>query len=187
MYKHLITLAVILGSFSQINAQDSGVSFELHYPAIFANENNNYSDVQGVFGGAIQYRLSDNNKFNYGVEYKFDISQVKDVRRESTIPVTSRNILINHINIFSKLDLDDYQKFKMYVDAGFSTYKDKENSNSQSFNGFNGGIGLSYDMIERVYLHTSFNYIKAFKKDKQTDNVETESQQIIRIGIGFKL
>lgn len=187
MYKYLIILVIALSSFLQINAQDSGVSFELHYPAIFADENNNYSDVQGVFGGAIQYQLTDNNKFNYGVEYKFDISQVKKVGRDSTIPVTNRNILINHLNIFSKLNLDDYEKFKMYVDAGFSTYKDQENSKSQSFNGFNGGLGLSYDMIERVYLHTSFNYIKAFKKDKQTDNVETESQQIIRIGIGFKL
>jgi len=186
MQRFIQVLLISISTLSNINAQDSGLSFELHYPTIFVDENNDFSDVQGVFGGTIQYQLSANDKFNYGVEYKFDISQVK-VKLSDTAPTTNTNILINHINVFSKIDFDEYQKFRMYVNVGFTTYKNRESSNSQSFNGFNGGLGLSYEMLDRVYLHTSFDYIKAFKKVKQTDIVETESQQIIRIGLGFKL
>ena len=186
MRKYLFIFIVSFFSLTQTKAQDSGLSFELHYPLVFADDLNSFSDVQGIFGGALQYQLTDNHKFNYGVEYRFDLSQSRK-DNFNVITSTSFQYLMNHINLFTKLNVDEMEKFKVYIDAGFTVYKYKEGSNSQSYTGFNGGLGFNYDIMRRIYLQANFNYIKSFKKQQQTSFVDKESHQIIRFGLGFKI
>jgi hypothetical protein len=185
MNKYFFFLLLSLGFLSQSIAQDSGLSFELHYPIDFEKSTNQYTDVQGIFGGSLQYQLTDNNEFNYGIEYKFDLNQGRKILQYST--GETFNFLINHINFFTKLNLDEYEKFKLYIAAGFSVYNYNKSSTSSSYTGFNGNLGFTYDLIERIYFQSNFSYVKAFLKQKQTGYVDTESRQIIRLGIGFKL
>jgi len=184
MRNYLIILALALCTFTNSIAQDSGLSFELHYPLVFENPNNQYSETQGVFGGALQYQLTANDRFNYGVEYKFDLNQTKKITEISSEDL---QFILNHLNLFAKINLDDTNAFKLYVDGGLTIYKYKQSVASQSYTGFNAGLGFSYDIMERIYLHTNFNFIKSFKKQQQTGFVDTESKQVIRLGLGFKI
>ncbi len=166
-------------------AQDSGLSFELHYPLDFEKTTNQYTDVQGIFGGALQYRLTDNDKLNYGIAYKFDLIQANKILPYS--PTKKFNFLVNHINLFGKLNLDNSNLLQLQVTGGLSVYNYNKSSNNSGYTGFNAGVGLSYNLVERVYFHTNFSYIKAFLKQKQTGFVDTESRQIIRFGVGFRI
>lgn len=184
MRKFLIVLIVLFSSYSTLQAQDSGLSFELHYPLVFENANNQYSETQGIFGGALQYQLTANDRINYGLEYKFDLNQTKRILDSYSEDL---QFMLNHINVFTKISLDEHNAFKMYIDGGLTIYKYKQSVASQSYSGFNAGLGFSYDIMERIYIHTNFNYIKGFKKQKQTGFVDTESKQVIRLGLGFKI
>jgi len=185
MNKFFLFLAITLSLITRSIAQDSGLSLELHYPLDFEKSTNQYTDVQGIFGATLQYQLTDNDKFNYGVEYKFDLNQANKVLEYS--PSSQFNFLVNHINLFAKMNLDEYEKFKLYIAGGFSVYNYNKSSTSSGYTGFNGGVGLSYDLVERVYFQTNFSYVKAFLKKRQTGFVDTESRQIIRFGVGFKI
>ena len=185
MNKIILLLVLSFSFFFKAQSQDSGLSFELHYPLDFEKSTNQYTDVQGIFGAAIQYQLTANDKFNYGIEYKFDLNQGNKILQYS--PNKPFSFLINHINLFTKLNLDDYEKFKLYISAGFSVYNYNKSSTSSSYTGFNGGVGISYKLVDRIYFHSNFSYVKAFLKQKQTGYVDTESRQIIRFGVGFRI
>lgn len=185
MKQYFIILLLVFGSFSFIHAQDSGVSFEVHYPLDFEKETNQYSEVFGIFGGALQYQFTDAARYNFGVEYRFDLNQAN--RLFDGGPSKKVQFVQSHLNIFSKIYLDDAERFKGYVAGGFTTYKYSQSSTTQAYIGYNVGIGFNYDLLERVYIHSSYSYIKASKRQKQTDFVDDETRHIIRFGLGFKL
>ena len=185
MYKSFFIALLLISSMIHSFAQNSGVSVELHYPLMSANENNNYSDVSGLFGAAFQFQFTDHEVFNYGVEYKFDLNQ--SFQRYEGSPGSSFNFMMNQINGFGKVNIDALKKTKIYTNAGFVFYKYKDSQYQPGFTGFNIGGGLSYEFIEKFYAQISYNYIHAGLKQRQTGFVDVENFSALRMGIGFKI
>jgi len=185
MKKSIILFAILFGFFLKSNAQYSGMSFEVHYPIIFSDEANTYSDSQGVLGGALQYQFTDNIPFNFGLEYKFDLIQTVEHISEYSEP-TKRNFLISNINVFSKMLFITAPELQLYVTGGFSQYKYKQSSDGRSHLGFNVGGGLTYDIYDKIYLLSSYSYIQASLKQNDGVSYNSDKHQLIRAGFGFK-
>ena len=185
MYKFIIRIIILFGFNTKSNAQYSGMSFEVHYPIIFSNEGNTYSDSQGVLGGALQYQFTDNIPYNFGVEYKFDLIQTIEQLSEYSEP-TKRNFLISNINVFGKMLFITVPELQLYVTGGFSQYKYKGSETTPSYLGFNIGGGLSYDIYDSIYMLSSYSFIKTSQKSFSGDYKSDETNQLIRVGFGFK-
>lgn len=185
MYKFIILTLILAGFNTKMNAQYSGVSFEIHYPIIFSHENNTYSDSEGVFGGALQYQFTENIPFNFGLEYKFDLVQTIEHLSEYSEP-TKRNFLISNINVFSKMMFITAPELQLYVSSGFSQYKYRGGDTTPSYLGFNIGGGLSYDIYDQIYILSSYSFVKTNQKSFSGDYKKDETNQIIRAGFGFK-
>ena len=185
MRKIIVFIFIVLSFVGMSFSQSTGITVELHYPITGAHENNNYSDVTGIFGAGFQFQFSDAEFVNYGLEYKFDLNQT--YQRYEGSASENINFMMNHLNGFAKINLDLMQKTKVYTNAGFTFYKYKGGQSQQGFTGFNAGAGLSYEFVEKFYAQASYNYIKAGLKQKQTGFVDSETFSTFRIGIGFKL
>ncbi len=185
MFKYMLLLVVIFSFSFQNIAQDSGLSFEVHYPLIFSDKNNTYSDTSGVLGGVLQYQFTDNIPFNFGVEYKFDLLQTVENLSEFTEP-TKRNFLINNLNVFSKMLFVTIPELQLYTSAGFTTYKYKNTTAGRSHIGFNAGAGLSYDIFEQIYFLASYSFIKATLKQNDGESLTSDKHHLVRLGAGFK-
>lgn len=183
--RNFIFLTIFLSSLLNVFAQKTGISAELHYPFLMPSDKNNYSDVNGIFGGAFQFQFTDNEVVNYGIEYKFDINQTYQKYENST--PDKFNFVMNHINGVLKVNLDLMQKTQLYTDAGFTFYKYKGGSQQQGFTGFNVGAGLNYQFIEQFYGQLTYNYVNAGIKQQQTGFQDKENYGIVRLTIGFKI
>lgn len=184
MYKFIILIIILFGFSTKSNAQYSGMSFEVHYPIIFSDEANTYSDTEGVLGGTLQYQFTDNIPFNFGVEYKFDLIQAVEQRSELHEP-TKINFLISNINVFSKMLFITHPELQLYVAGGFSQYKYSGGETTPSYLGFNFGSGLTYDIFDKIYLLSSYSYIQTSLKQNEGGKLK-DKQQLIRVGFGFK-
>lgn len=187
MQKLLFIIVFIFHFQNLLLAQNSGISVELHYPLTMPAEKNNYSDVNGVFGMGFQFQFTDNEVLNYGIEYKFDMNQTYQRYDYGSSQTDSFNFMMNHLNVFSKTNLNRAQNIKFYTDAGFTFYKYKEGQGQQGFTGFNVGAGLNYEFIEKFYFQATYHYINTGIKQQQTDFIDKENFNLFRIGIGFKI
>jgi opacity protein-like surface antigen len=176
----LFTLISILS-----NAQISGINAEIHYPFTMPGDKNNFSEVDGIFGGAFQFQFTDNEFVNYGIEYKFDINQ--SYQKYENTSVNKFNFVMNHINGVLKVNLDLMQKAKLYTDAGFTFYKYKGGVSQQGFSGFNVGAGLSYDFVDQFYGQLTYNYVNSGLKQQQSGFEDKEKFGVARITLGFKI
>lgn len=185
MYKYFLLITISIGFFTQSKGQDTGMSFEVHYPLIFSQDNT-YSDSQGILGGALQYQFTDNIPFNFGLEYKFDLIQTTEHISEYTEP-TKRNFLISNINLYSKMLFVTIPELQLYTTGGFTTYKYKDSGIGRSHLGFNAGAGLSYDMFGSIYLFTSYSFIKATLTQNDGESLTSDKHHLVRLGFGFNL
>jgi len=184
MRKLILISIYLLAGLQLINAQNSGISVEIHYPITFADQYQ--GDLSGVLGGSFQFQFSDNEKFNYGVEYKFDTNQATLIHENST--AKKKVYLYNHINLFSKINLDTAERLKMYLSTGISIFKYNNSKRSPSYIGFNVGTGFSYNITNQLYLFTNYTFIKARKKQQNnSEYIDRETLQIIRLGVGFNI
>ena len=184
MYKRFLFLVFILSSFYTTQAQDTGISFEVQYPIMFSNEDYQYHENNGVLGGSLQYQITDNIPFNFGIEYKFDFFQSHE-GYHNTSEIRKVGFLFNNINLYSKMLFISAPELQLYTTAGFTTYKYR-NGLSRNFIGFNAGGGLTYDIYDTIYLSSSFSYMKATRKNLSQDYKENEKFTLLRVGLGFK-
>ncbi len=184
MQKLSFIFLFLIGSIQISNAQDSGISVEIFYPIVATEEYQ--GDLEGVLGGAFQFQFSDTDVFNYGLEYKFDTSQATINYGNGAEP-KKKSYLFNHINAFTKINIDSEQKLKGYLDGGFSVFKFGGGSSSRSYLGYNVGAGLSYDIMEQFYIFSNYNYVKASKNQNNDEFQYKETLQIIRFGIGYNI
>ncbi len=187
MQKLILFSAFIFQFQNQLFAQNSGISVGLHYPLTIPAEKNNYSDVNGTFGMGFQFQFTDDEVFNYGLEYEFDMNQTYQRYDFGSSQTDSFNFMMNHLNGFTKINLDRAQNIKFYTDAGFTFYKYKEGQGQQGFTGFNVGAGLNYEFIEKFYFQATYHYINTGIKQQQTGFIDKENFNLFRIGIGFKI
>lgn len=183
--RKIIILLVLISNFCLGFAQNSGIIAELHYPLLMPSDKNNYSEVNGVFGGAFQFQFTDNELVNYGIEYKFDLNQTYQKFEYTT--AERLTFIMNHLNGVLKVNLDLMQKTKLYTNAGFTFYKYKGGAEQQGFTGFNVGAGLNYQFIDQFYGQVSYNFVNAGIKQLQTDFHDKENFGIFRITIGLKI
>jgi opacity protein-like surface antigen len=181
--KKLYLLALI--SFSSLISfsQDTGISAEIHYPIVSTKDY--VGDLIGVLGGAFQFQLSDEKKINYGLEYRFDTSQAIQQRENSNIK--SKMFVFNHLGAFSKINLDNEEQLKLFVNGGLSVFKYSGGGTSKPYVGFNAGGGLSYSILDQIYIFGKYSLVKASKKQSNSEFTYKETLQIIRFGIGFNI
>ena len=186
MRKITLIAVLLVVFFGKMNAQDSGVSFELHYPILIPDATNYVSETNGVIGGGIGFQFSDADVFNYGLKYKFDqISSRTTLIGSNTS--NSLNFMIHSINAFGTVNLNNSQTVKGVVEAGIAFYKYRESTTQPSYFGFDLGPGINVEFNEQFYAFGSYNFLKTQLKQKQTGYIESEKLQAIRIGVGFKL
>jgi hypothetical protein len=186
MKKTILLFIVLFGFIAKSNAQDSGISFEVHYPYIVNDTLNRYSENQGVLGGNLQFQFTDNVPFNFGIEYRFDLIQAVEQLSEFNEPA-KRTFLINNINLFSKMQLVTLPELKIVVDGGFTQYKYDKGQGRPSALGFNLGGGLNYDIYDKIYAFISYSYIRTRITQNDGHKQRPDNYQLIRIGLGFNL
>ena len=177
------SIAFFLVGMMCIQAQDSGISFEMQFPLLFSDSNNEYPENNGVLGGVLQYQITDDIPFNFGFEYKFDLFQShKNVYNSPKVQRTG--FLINSINAYSKMMFISVPELQLYVSGGFVVYKYTKGL-SRSYLGYNVGGGLTYDIFDKIYLVASYSHIQATKKGINTETEHKEKHQLLRIGLGL--
>lgn len=184
MQKLILTLVVLTITLTNY-AQDSGISAEIHYP--ITSSERYTGELVGVLGGAFQFQISDDDVFNYGLEYKFDTNQATITNRSYTSNSSSakkKMYLYNHLNLFSKINITKDELFKLYLDGGLSVFK---YDGRYPFVGYNAGVGLSYDIMDKIYIFSNYNYVKANQKQSSTDYKLEETLGVIRFGVGFNI
>lgn len=171
-----------------IFAQDTGISFEIDYPLIFSNRENQYSDTSGILGGALQYQVTDDIPFNFGFEYKFDLIQATEILgANGNITAKKRAFLLNSLNAYGKMLFLDIPELQFYVTGGFSTYKYRGGKGTPSYIGYNAGGGITYDIMDQTYLLVTYSFMKARVKQYNGITINIDKNQLIRLGLGFKL
>jgi len=183
MRRFFLNISFVLLSVMYLNAQESGISFEMQYPLLFSDGANEYPENNGVLGGVLQYQITDNIPFNFGFEYKFDLFQsYKNLYDNSK--VKRIGFLINNINAYSKMMFITVPELQLYVSGGFVVYKYTKGL-SRSYLGYNIGGGLTYDVFDKIYLVTSFTHIQATRKGIDLEIKHKEKHQLLRVGIGL--
>jgi len=185
MHKSIILFAILVSFFVKTNAQYSGASFEIHYPLIFSDNYNEYIETDGVLGGSLQYQFTENIPFNFGIEYKFDLIKAVDNPSDYSTP-KNINYLISNINLFSKMMLITVPELQIYLTGGFSQYKYRGSDITPSYLGFNLGGGLTYDIYDKIYVFSTYSFLKTSLKSHDGDYKYTEKNQLVRMGLGFK-
>jgi len=183
MRKTSLFLLFLIGFTTLSKAQSTGISAEIFYPIVSTEDYQ--GNLDGVLGGAFQFQFSDEAIFNYGLEYRFDTSQATIAYENS--PVKSKMYIFNHINMFSKINIDKDKRFKAFIDGGFSVFKFGGGSTARNYIGYNVGAGLSYDIMEQFYIFSNYNLVKATKKQNSGEFEYKETLNIIRFGIGFNI
>jgi hypothetical protein len=185
MRKYLFLLLLGLIGINN-SAQNSGVSFELHYPIIIPDSKNYVDEANGIIGGSVQFQFSNSDLLNYGIKYKFD-QIASRVTFENTSTVNDLNFLTHHINLFGNYNLDRSETIKAVLESGITFYKYKNSSTNPAFFGFNISPGLNVQFHEKFYGLLNYSYVKTSLKQKQTNFRDRETMQFVRIGFGFKL
>lgn len=184
--KKILLLTIVIICFNNIKAQtSSGVSLEMHYPVVISlSETNDYTELDGVIGGSFNFQFTDNLQYNFGFSYQFDVFQYNYYPNEYVEP-TKSGFMMNHINLYSKLLFIDAPELQMKIQGGFSTYKYRKSQTDRSYNGYNAGAGLSYDVSEQLYITGNYSFIHAAKKFNDGSSGAPEVFHIGRIGLGF--
>lgn len=169
-----------------LQAQDSGVSFELHYPFAIADVQNNTTELTGLLGAAVGFQFSNMSNFNYGIKYKFDQYTYSQDRLNS-IQTERKNFMMHNINGFGKYYINYSGTMEAVFEGGLTFYKYNKSNTQPSYFGFNLNPGLNYNFHENFYALVNYSYINTGLKDRQTEYVKKEQFHVFRVGIGFKL
>lgn len=185
--KQNILLTVLLFITIKSIAQDSKFSVELNYPVPidFVGE-----DYNGIIDLGVDYRFLNLSPINIGVSFNGGFL-INDSYQNSVIPDFKITSYIIQPRIFGELDLESLKKIHPTVGLGYTimifnasgSLNGIEISDSDfTYSGFNFHFGLTYDITDKLFIQTQYDFIKLGVDDNVNGNVS-----ILKIGLGYRL
>ncbi len=183
MIKKILFFSLGLSLFaSQIFAQDSGISAELVYPIQIPKYYQ--GDLSGIMGLGIQFQFTDNDVFNYGIEYKFEMIQGVYQVNENTNP-TNKTYVFNNLGLYGKTSLSP--GFLLYTGIGGNAFNWGASGDSRKYFGYYISGGMDVMITDQWYLLANYQWSNAKKNTNLSDFSYQEKLSTIRIGVGFNI
>lgn len=192
-YKLLLILLLCgIDSFSQ----NKKISLEVSYPLTI---DNNFigGRSKGVVDLGIKYRIKDFKIVNLGIGINGGLL-VDDTDKSNNYPQDfERTIYAIQPKIFSELNLSQLTKLHLFVNIGYSFMKMKlTNTNnsgqvdfsklSDTLRGINAGLGVSYDILPRIFLQAQYDFSKLNSGNSPDIDYNT-NVNLLKMGIGIRL
>ncbi|MHC9089491.1 outer membrane beta-barrel protein [Tenacibaculum sp. IMCC1] len=192
-YKLLLILLLCgIGSFSQ----NKKISLEVSYPLTI---DNNFigGRSKGVVDLGIKYRIKDFKIVNLGIGINGGLL-VDDTDKSNNYPQDfERTIYAIQPKIFSELNLSQLTKLHLFVNIGYSFMKMKLTNNNNSgpvdfsklsdtLRGINAGLGVSYDILPRIFLQAQYDFSKLNSGNSPDVDYNT-NVNLLKMGIGIRL
>jgi opacity protein-like surface antigen len=186
--KPTIFLFLLLLGISSIRAQDKAWSVELNYPISIGDDFG--ASNQGLFGLGVKYRFASNGNWKFGASLDgvwFSTEFVNDSDPPQTAKV--RDLFIQP-RLFASLSLTQNGKLRAFSGLGWTVYRvktenlvgDQSISKEENWNnGFNGNLGLSYDISSAWFVQTQYDYIYF-----SGTNGSNSLVGLIKLGGGFR-
>ncbi|WP_440122717.1 outer membrane protein [Tenacibaculum sp. Ill] len=186
----LILLLCGMGSFSQ----NKKISLEVSYPLTI---DNNFigGRSEGVVDFGFKYRIKDFKIVNLGIGINGGLL-VDDTDKSNYPQDFERTIYAIQPKIFSELNLSQLTKLHLFVNIGYSFMKMKltntNNSGSVDFSklsdtlrGINAGLGVSYDILPRVFLQVQYDFSKLNSGNSPDIDYNT-NVNLLKMGAGIR-
>lgn len=186
----LILLLCGMGSFSQ----NKKISLEVSYPLTI---DNNFigGRSEGVVDFGFKYRIKDFKIVNLGIGINGGLL-VDDIDKSNYPQDFERTIYAIQPKIFSELNLSQLTKLHLFVNIGYSFMKMKlTNTNnsgpvdfsklSDTLRGINAGLGVSYDILPRVFLQVQYDFSKLNSGNSPDIDYNT-NVNLLKMGAGIR-
>ena len=149
--------------------QDKKWSIEANYSLV---PSNGFFGKDNLIDLGLKYRFIENNLLNAGISLNSAYFIGND---NFTIPVNDNNFFIFQPRVFSEFNLPFSEKLKPTLGLGYSFFS----GTSEPINGFNVNIGLIYEISDKWFIQSHYDWI-----DLKSN--PSEGYNNIRIGTGFR-
>ena len=151
-------------------------------------------NYKGIIDIGADYEIGNLNIINLGVSLNSGIleSNSKQASGFKEFKVTTYVI---QPRLFGELDLESISRFHPSVGLGYTFmvfdayvvdngFNISDEIDTQS--GFNLNLGFSYDVTDKIFVQTQYDFIKLIEKDVPNIKFNT-NVNIVKIGAGYRL
>lgn len=196
MKKIIFIVLVTISSLSF--AQITKFSIEASYP-IPIDKNFVGDNFKGIADVGVKYRIKNLQLINFGLSLN---GSLLNYNGSGYFPAYDQNLkfktnlYIIQPRIFAEFNLKDVTGLRPSVGVGYALFLSNTKFDSQSNisdstanqSGINAAIGLSYDILKKVYVLASYDYTMLSKLEsgvpKTTYNTKVN---LLKLGIGIRL
>lgn len=179
-------------------AQTTKLSIEAGYP-LPVDQNFLGDHFNGIADLGVKYRMKNLQIINIGISVNGALLNYNDT---GYFPVYDENLsfktslYIIQPRLFAEINLKKIIKIHPIVGIGYSLFLADRKFDSQSGipndhtnqGGLNVNFGLSYDIITRVYLYTSYDYITLTNIESGVPKTEYNTKvNLLKFGVGIRL
>ncbi|MBU2997659.1 outer membrane beta-barrel protein [Cellulophaga baltica] len=191
---YFLTISMFLIATS-LCAQDQKWSIEANYPISVGEDLGN--DVPGIIDLGLKYRFVDLNIVKLGASINAGVlnGNVGSGDFDNSIDFDETDWLIQP-RVFTDITIPTLSKLHPSVGLGYTFIESKFDGssfgesfdNTESFGGLNINLGLSYDIINRIFVQVQYDYVRS-NYDYEVNDVEYENDQnlgFLKLGVGFR-
>lgn len=191
-------LSFFLLFFGLTMAQTSKFSIEAGYP-LPVDQNFLGDHFKGIVDLGIKYRIKNLQLINIGISVNGSLLTYND---SGYFPAYDENLsfktslYIIQPRIYAEINLKKIIKLHPIAGIGYSLFLANRKFDSQSGipndntnqGGINVNFGLSYDIVSKVYLYTSYDYIVLTNVASGVPKTEYNTKvSLVKFGIGVRL
>jgi hypothetical protein len=192
-------LIIALLSFSSLSfGQLTKFSVEASYP-LPVDQNFVGDHFKGVADLGVKYRIKNLRIINFGLSLNASLLNYNDTGYFPAYDETldfKTNLYIIQPRFFAELNLKGLTKLRPSAGIGYSFFIANTEFDSETNiadertteSGVNTNIGLSYDILKKVYIFASYDYtiITNLESDVPKTDYNTKAN-LVKIGVGIRL
>ncbi|WP_291083085.1 outer membrane beta-barrel protein [Flavobacterium sp. BFFFF1] len=191
-------ISLLLVFYSLANAQHSKFSVEASYP-LTTGQNFIGQDYNGVLDLGVKYKITTMPLVNLGASVnasllKYRIEGGYSPALDAYVGFKTSLYLIQP-RVYAEINLKRITKLHPSIGLGYSFFLFKTNFDSGYFSdesnnewGINLNLGLSYDLLSRMYIQAGYDFIKLTQlKDGTPSTSYHTNAGIIKLGLGIRI
>ncbi|AZQ59644.1 hypothetical protein EJ994_12815 [Maribacter sp. MJ134] len=190
--KKIIIFALLIIVTSKLFSQNEKFGIEVNYPVLI---DNNFIGVNynGIIDLGLSYSFINTTIADFGVNFNTSIFRDSNKGGFSEIDIT---VISFQPSIYGEFKINGLQKFRPIARLGytlltfsnvidFSTGEEIESNTSRG--GLNLGLGVAYQISNRVFLKFEYDFTKLYETGRLSRSPFNTNINILAIGLSYKL